>query len=169
MEKEIWKDIAGYEGLYKVSNLGRIKKLGNNFSCKEKILVNSDCHGYLHVNLYKNGTRKSYLVHRLVALSFIENTNNYMEINHIDENKHNNCVENLEWCTRKYNNNYGLHKIKMRETVINNRGRKVKINNMIFNCILDAARYYNCSSTCIYNSTKTGKISSKIGYEVEFI
>lgn len=102
---EIWKDIEGYEGMYQVSNLGRVKSIKFR---KEKILKpGRDTYGYLHISLSKNGERKQYLIHRLVAQAFIANPDNLSMINHKDENPSNNRVENLEWCTAKYNNNYG--------------------------------------------------------------
>ena len=104
MTEEIWKDITGYEGLYKVSNLGRVKSLRNNI-----ILKPGNSSGYLRVNLCKNGKRKYATVHRLVAEAFIENENDLPQVNHIDEVKTNNKVSNLEWCTAKYNSNYGTH------------------------------------------------------------
>lgn len=105
---EIWKDIDGYEGLYEVSNLGKVKSLGNEFSRKEKILKQGKKkNGYLYVILWKEGKYKTCLVHRLVAQAFLENPNNYSCVNHKDENKENNCVENLEWCDAKYNINHG--------------------------------------------------------------
>ena len=103
-----WKDIPGYEGLYQVSNLGEIKSLNYRNTGKEKILkLIKDKKGYFHVNLYKNGKLKNLQVHRLVAMAFIPNHNNYNQVNHKDENTSNNAVENLEWCTAKYNSNYG--------------------------------------------------------------
>lgn len=109
--KEIFKDIKGYEGLYQVSNLGRVKSLNYNHSKKEKILKNSQCGDYYTVQLYKNGKGKTRLVHCLVAETFIPNPNNYPCVNHKKElEKGNNSIENLEWCTYKYNNNYGTHK-----------------------------------------------------------
>ena len=99
MEKEIWKDIKEYEDLYQVSNLGRVKS-------KRKILSQTKGE-YLKVGLSKNGIEKTYAVHRLVAKAFMSNPNNYNFINHIDENKYNNIYTNLEWCTNKYNCNYG--------------------------------------------------------------
>ena len=105
MKQEIWKDITGYEGLYQVSNLGRVKSLKND---KEKILkpvISSK--GYLFVNLCKQGKQKPTNIHRIVAKAFIPNPNNLPIINHKDEDKTNNCVNNLEWCTYQYNNTYG--------------------------------------------------------------
>lgn len=108
---EIWKDIEGYKGLYQVSNLGRIKSLGNNKNKKEKILKSHyDNNGYYSIVLYKNNNRKKYLIHRLIAEAFIPNPNNLPCVNHKDENKQNNNVDNLEWCTQKYNMKYSLDK-----------------------------------------------------------
>ena len=102
---EQWKDIKGYEGLYQVSNEGRVKSLKWN---KEKILKGGHhTKGYLQLCLYKDGQVIMKKIHRLVAEAFIPNPNNYKEVNHKDENKENNSVENLEWCTQEYNHNYG--------------------------------------------------------------
>lgn len=102
---EIWRYIEGYEGLYQVSNMGRIKSL--KFG-KEKILKScKGSGGYLYLVLCKDGKNKPYLVHRLVASAFLNNPNNLPQINHIDEDKTNNKVENLEYCDAKYNMNYG--------------------------------------------------------------
>ena len=112
MIKEEWKDIKNYEGLYQVSNLGKIKSVNKlvknkgNFKkkIKERILKPSKVYnGYLRLTLSKNGIHKNYRVHRLVAEAFIPNLNNYEDINHIDGNKQNNCIDNLEWCSRKQN------------------------------------------------------------------
>ena len=108
---EVWKDIEGYEGLYQVSDEGRVKKLlqGNKGTFIVKPTTNY-C-GYLKINLRKNGTQLTYYVHRLVAGAFVDNPYNYNIINHKDENKLNNKASNLEWCTQLYNNTYnGLPK-----------------------------------------------------------
>jgi prophage lambdaSa2, HNH endonuclease family protein len=116
MEKdEIWKDIFGYENIYQVSNLGRVRglkrKTGNStgyYIRKGKILKKAmNIHGYEFVILSKNGKRKTITVHRLVAEAFIPNPNHFPCINHKNENRACNIVENLEWCTHKYNSNYG--------------------------------------------------------------
>ena len=100
---EIWRDVAGFEGLYQVSNYGKVKNTLSN-----KVLKNVLHHrGYLIVGLTKNKRAKTFSVHRLVAAAFIPNPNNYPQVNHKDENKQNNCIDNLEWCTQKYNNTYG--------------------------------------------------------------
>lgn len=115
---EVWRKISGYEE-YEVSNLGRIKRLsydkkvcGNaKQHCEEKILkLQTRKRGYQAVMLSKNSKVKTFLVHRLVAIAFIPNPNNLPQVNHKDENPSNNCVENLEWCTQKYNSNYGTSK-----------------------------------------------------------
>lgn len=116
LDGEEWRDIKGYEGIYQVSNLGRIKVLdhlvnavhGSKRMIKgkiHKICEGSKSCNYLTVNLQHHPK----LVHRLVAEAFIPNPNSYTEINHKDENTYNNCVDNLEWCTREYNCNYGNH------------------------------------------------------------
>ena len=125
---EIWKDIEGYEGLYQVSNKGRIKSLNRIDSrgrkVNEKILSSKPNNkGYLRVHLYKNGKRKPFSVHRLVAIAFIPNPNNLLEVNHKDENKENNTVDNLEWCNRKYNTNYGS---RNERASVSNKGKKHK-------------------------------------------
>lgn len=121
--KEIWKDIPGYEGLYQASNLGRIRSLIRN-----KILIGGIKNGYREVILCKNGKRKYMLVHRLIAQTFLENKKNKPQINHIDGNKHNNNVNNLEWCTRSENMKHA-YKIGLQKPLyakINPRAKKIK-------------------------------------------
>ena len=104
-----WRDVVGYEGLYKVSTEGNIKSIRRN-----KILsqdTNQD--GYKRVQLYKNKASKNYSVHRLVAQAFIPNPDNLPQVNHKDEDKSNNCVSNLEWITPKDNCNYGTRNRKV--------------------------------------------------------
>ena len=102
--KEIWKDCKGYEGLYQVSNLGRVW----NIKLQRYLKGSHDKDGYIQVYLTaKNGKCKKEFIHRLVALAFLDNSNNYPQVNHKDENKQNNCVDNLEWCDAKYNANHG--------------------------------------------------------------
>lgn len=105
--QEIWKDIKDYEGLYKISNLGNVKSLKTN-----KNLYYSKSKNYLRVSLNKDGIRKGYSIHRLVAEAFIPNPNNYPCVNHKDCNGNNNNVDNLEWCTHKQNNSYKNHHLK---------------------------------------------------------
>lgn len=100
---EIWKEIPGFEGRYEASSNGSIRGISSLLEKKQKI--NRD--GYLRVNLNVNGKPKTYTVHRLVASTFIPNPNCLPMINHKDENKLNNCIDNLEWCDNKYNTTYG--------------------------------------------------------------
>lgn len=125
---EVWKDVQGYEGLYQVSNLGRVRSLdrtiidsiGRKRLYKGKLLKPIiDNHGYFEVLLYKGTNRKPPHIHRLVAQTFLPNPKKLPCINHIDENKQNNAVSNLEWCSYKYNNNYGTRT----DRAIQTRGR----------------------------------------------
>lgn len=118
---EEWKDIEGYPN-YMVSNLGRVKSLERNivrgrgglYKIEEKILKSvKNTWGYLFVNLYNEGKIKKYLIHRIVAQAFLPNHDNLQQINHRNEDKTDNRVENLEWCDSKYNINYGTHNKKM--------------------------------------------------------
>lgn len=111
MTEETWKDIDGFQGLYQISNMGRVRSIPRKFSRNANgyyVLKGSfDTGGYPQVCLRKNGRNYTKKIHSLVARAFIPNLNGYREINHIDEDKTNNHVENLEWCTREYNINYG--------------------------------------------------------------
>lgn len=116
--EEVWKDIRGYEQVYQVSNLGRVKSLervvdfGRSYRTVHEMILKQyiQNNGYVWVGLHKNNTQKRMLVHRLVAMAFIPNPDNLPEVNHKDENPLNNTLSNLEWCTRKYNENYGTKK-----------------------------------------------------------
>ncbi len=104
----MWKNIKGYGGIYQVSDEGEVRSLNYRNTGRVQVLKpNKNNCGYLLVTLYKNGKRKSFSVHRLVAEAFLPNPDNLPEINHKDENKANNCASNLEWCDRKYNANFG--------------------------------------------------------------
>ena len=114
IEIEEFRDIPGYEGLYEVSNLGRVRRNG-------KILKPSKNNwGYLYLDLYKNGIVRKFLIHRLVAQSFIPNPSNFPQVNHKDEDKTNNCVDNLEWCDNKYNINYSQAKPVLQYDLLGN-------------------------------------------------
>ena len=112
--REEWRPVVGYEGLYEVSNMGRVKSVertawcGNGYrTVHERILrTRKNRYGYVIVNLYQEGKMKTCCIHRLVAESFIPNPDNLPDINHKDEDKTNNNVDNLEWCSRSYNNTY---------------------------------------------------------------
>ena len=122
MKKEYWKPVVGYEGLYEVSNFGRVKSL--KFG-KEKILKPvTNTFGYLQVTLCKNNKKKLVTVHRLVAEAFLPNPHNYSCVNHKDENKQNNNVSNLEWCSAQYNNTYGTRIERVAEKTTNGKCSK---------------------------------------------
>ena len=143
---EVWKDIPEYEGLYQVSNLGRVKSFGRKGNhYKDKLIkLNKYKNGYIYVHLAKNGINKNVKVHRIVANTFILNPNNFSQINHKDENKENNCVDNLEWCDANYNNKYS-------------KGIKIKVKNKIFDSIREVEKYYNLSHGMYKKYVKNGK------------
>lgn len=125
---EIWKDIKGYEGIYQVSSRGKVRSF--HFGKNIKILRFSIRGGYANVILYKNKKRKTFSVHRLVAEAFIDNPNDLPEVNHKDEDKLNNQVENLEWCTPKYNSNYGTRNKRIKETKSRNKKEELENGNL---------------------------------------
>lgn len=127
--EEVWKPIEGYESLYEISNFGIVKSIGRKYRWNNNIYIlkkpifpklKRNRTGHLQVVLSKDGHSKMFLVHRLVAFAFIPNPQNLPIINHIDENPSNNSVDNLEWCTRKYNCNYGNARVHNSKTHINN-------------------------------------------------
>lgn len=179
--EEIWKNIEEYPN-YQVSNMGRVKRLSTGYYRRtEKILKPQlQNNGYLHIKLSQKDKTKCILVHRLVAQVFIPNPNNLPQVNHINEDKTDNRVENLEWCTQKYNINYGNGISKRVKTnkengtykkigEINSKIRSKSIlqfskdNSFIrkWDCIMDVQRelgYDNkqiCS--CLKNRQKTAK------------
>lgn len=120
---EIWKDIKGYEGLYQVSSYGRVMSLGNGKSGKsiQRIMKPHKTNkGYLQVGLCKDGVRKLFKIHRLVAAAFIPNLLDYTQVNHRDENKENNHIDNLEYCDNTYNYHYGTRIERVSEINKNN-------------------------------------------------
>lgn len=121
MIKEIWKPIPGYEGLYEVSNKGNVRSLNYMHTGKWKtIKLIKHKNGYLMVCLCKDGKIKQASVHRLVASAFIPNPDNLPQVNHKDENKLNNSVDNLEWCDGAYNMKYGTRQERITKSNTNN-------------------------------------------------
>ena len=168
--KEIWKDIKGYEGKYMVSNLGRVKSLNYHRTGKEGILKGGDNgYGYLKVELCKEGKVNQPLVHVLVATAFLENPDNLPEVNHKDEDKTNNRVENLEWCSRLYNINYGTRSKRSAEKRRNDpkRSKPVigidKVSGLIleFPSTMEASRQTGIDQRRINDCLKGRKKSAK--------
>lgn len=126
---EEWRPIEGYEGIYEVSSYGRVRSLDRYVRCKSKsyrlkkgsiLSPAKDKNGYLKVVLSCNRKCNTINVHRLVAQAFIPNPDNLPEVNHKDEDKTNNSVDNLEWCNHSYNINYGTRKERERDTKMKN-------------------------------------------------
>ena len=111
MSKEVWRPVVGYEGLYEVSNKGQVRKRGGN------TLKQISRSGYLCVNLANGTTVKDCKVHRLVAQAFLPNPHHYPQVNHKDENRNNNSVDNLEWMSSKDNANYGTRNKRIARTL----------------------------------------------------
>lgn len=150
--KEIYKDIEGYEGLYQVSNYGNVKSL-----ISKKVLKPLEVKGYLQIGLHKDKKKKLYKIHRLVADTFLDNPNKYEEVNHIDEDKTNNNVTNLEWCTHFYNINYSQSKkVMCIETGL------IYTSTMEVERVLGFSRQ-NISSTC------KGKYKTMYGFHWKYV
>lgn len=133
--EEIWIDIEGFEGLYQVSNLGRVRSLdrldGANRRLTGKILKGGKHNGgYLRVTLCKNSVVYAKSIHRLVAEAFIPNPENKPQVNHIDEDKTNNTVSNLEWMTSKENINHGTHNERVSKAIIKLRSIPIIATNI---------------------------------------
>lgn len=182
---EEWRDCIGYEGFYQVSNEGRVRSLAvwsakYHKICKRKIPTlkaqDTTVEGYKRVLLSLYGVHKHWSVHRLVAMAFIPNNNNLPEINHKDENTANNNVENLEWCTRKYNANYGTlpHRISVRSTNAPNSSKPVRQFSLDgsfiseFPSLNEAARHIGTISGDMIGRACKGKARTAGGYLWKF-
>lgn len=184
-QNEIWKDIPGFEGLYQVSDLGRVKSLPKSiwngkgfFISKEKILKpNTLAKGYFQVELKKDFKRCCFQVHRLVAMAFINNpdSNTYDQINHINGNKQDNRVENLEWCNNSLNQKHawatGLQKVSGRA---GKPKRKVVLRNeneeLVFNSVAETQRFLKLKSNANLQKVlhKVKHYNSIKGYKAEY-
>ena len=160
---EQWKSIAGYEGLYEVSDLGRVKSLNYNHTGKDKILKPVKGHrGYLQVSLWKDGKTRNLRVHRLVAEAFIQNPNNLATINHKDEVKNNNAASNLEWMSREDNTIYSnARQVQMFD-------KKTGELLATFPSTGEAARVTGINQSCISKCCR-GKIKSAGGYKWRYL
>lgn len=173
--EEVWKDVVGYEGLYQVSNLGRVKSLKSNQLLKPKIAKD----GYVQIVLYNNN-RKTLYIHRLVASAFLDNPKDKAEVNHIDNNPSNNRLDNLEWVTHKENMEWSVKqgrkkitdetrrkmeyaKIKKRKPVIGTDENGIKY---VF-CKLEDVELFGFDSKNVSKCCK-GKTKTVKGFTWEF-
>lgn len=156
---EKFKPVKGYAGIYEISNLGRVKSIsriierkdGNTRVTEDRIILPflTKC-GYHQIVLCKDGVRKKHYIHRLVANAFLPNLNNLPIINHKDENKLNNRVDNLEWCSAYYNTRYGkLQKRLVKINIIDSKGDIVDLVEGIREC----ERKYSISKYLIKQSS----------------
>ena len=162
MKKEYWKPVVGYEGHYQVSNFGRVKSI--KFG-KEIILKQHIRRGYYSVVLSKNGILKRYSVHRLVAEAFIDNTDNLPQVNHKDENKLNNSVDNLEWCDSEYNNNYGTRNKRVSEKMTNGKLSKPVLQYDLEGNLI---REWASACECGRNGFDTGAVNACCNNKYKF-
>ena len=171
---EIWKDIPGYEFLYQASSIGRVKSLQRKVKWKnsyrtinERILKpikNSD--GYLQVYIYKKGKMKKYFIHRLVASAFLKNPNNLPQVNHINECKTDNRVENLEYCTQYYNINFGSRNNRIAKAL--SKPVKCLETGEIYPSIMELGRKF-CFSTGSICECCNNKRNSAYGYHWQYV
>ena len=170
--QEIWKDIDGTSGRYQVSNLGNVRAF-TRFRNGELLKPGRYSNGYLFVHFAKDtdkkGERHSYLIHRLVAQAFIPNTKGLPQVNHKDEDKTNNRVDNLEWCDSKYNNNYGTHNERAFKNRIITHNKPVYCieMNKVFNSAEEAGRIFGINRNGIAAVCK-GRKRSAAGYHWKY-
>lgn len=165
MTKEVWKDIIGFEGQYQISNLGQVKSLarlsGTNVNRKDRLLVQKpNKQGYLFVSLFSNSVCYNKYIHRLVAETFIPNPDNKPQVNHINEIKTDNTVENLNWMTPTENLNYGTRNEKTFKPVTN--------GIQIFKSVNEASEITGVNRTGISNCL-TGRYKSSGGYHWTYV
>lgn len=167
ISEEVWKDIKGFEQFYQISNKGRIRSKDyykpnghGEYLLKGRILkTHKNNRGYEFIRMNYKGKIKQAYIHRLVAEAFIDNPNNYKAVNHIDKNKENNCVDNLEWCTYSYNSRYSNSK-KV-------KGTNLKTNEIVFyNAIIDSVKDGFVVSQIV--ACCKGKRKSHKGYKWEY-
>lgn len=165
---EVWKDIPGYEKIYQVSNLGRVKSLNYRRTKKEKLLQFAEYrNNYFFVDLSKNGVTKQIMVHRLVAQAFVPNPKNKTQVNHIDGDKHNNRVENLEWTTARENMNHSRYVLgNCAENALKKKIKCVE-TGQIFESAHEASRVMKIGRANICKAARIGKIAG--GYHWKWV
>lgn len=162
--KEIWKPIIGYEGLYEVSSLGNIKRIVGTRCKKEHIITPRPAsNGYLRVNLSKGNKVKDFSIHRLVATAFIENVSGKAEVNHIDGDKTNNCIDNLEWVTKSENERHKVYSLG--KSSVNKPSKIVCLETgEVFESITDAANSVGVNECRVRYATRYPKTHIVCGY-----
>lgn len=165
-----WRDIPEYEGLYRINEYGDVISIGHG---KKRLLKpQSNGNGYLYVTLCKNGTKIHYYIHRLVATAFCDGAGEFEEVNHIDEIKSNNHYSNLEWCSKQYNLNYGVHNQNQRiaKSLVERQVVKVRCVELdiIFESTRGAARYVEGDSSAIRGCCQKKRKTHK-GYHWEYV
>lgn len=178
--KELWVDVKGYEGVYQVSNMGRVRSLNRVVSYANgrkrfyagKMLTLKNLRGYPAVGLRKSGSKQRWVkVHKLVAEAFVPRVEGKTQVNHIDENKFNNRAENLEWCTAKENINHGTGNARRRKHNLNQKATSVPVratdsegNTFEYPSIAEAARANNCTVSHIWGAVhKRGRQKTACG------
>ena len=161
--REEWRtavyDGEVYEGLYKVSNFGRILSLNYRNTGKAELMTPStNTKGYLKIGLSKNGETKQCLVHRLVAFTFLENPENLPEVNHKDENKTNNRVDNIEWKSHKDNINHGTRNERVSKAEINDPNKSKRVIQLSLTG--DFIREWPSTSECGRNGFNKGHVAA---------
>lgn len=167
---EVWKDVEGYEGLYQVSSLGRIRSLDRVIIVKGKIMSPVNRNGYSRIRLKKDGKGQNFSIHRLVASAFLPNPKNLPEVNHKNEIKTDNSVENLEWCSTQYNCNYGT-KIKRQTEKISKRVLQISTDGEImgeYKSASEVERLLGYKSSRI-SECCNGKRQTAFGYKWRFV
>lgn len=171
MTEEIWKDIAGFEGSYQINKKGEVRSLKKGFEGKI-IKYRKMRDGYYYYRLRKDEKNWLIAMHRLIAMTFIPNPDSLPQVNHKDENKLNNEITNLEWCSRKYNINYGTGHARSTKKIIAMRAKKVRCieTGEIFESINAAARYVNdYVATLSHVCNKDPSFYTAGGYRWEFV
>ena len=178
---EEWRDVEGFEGLYQVSNKGKVRSLDRTVTTSRygkplsmtkrgKVLKTiTDRRGYIGVQLSKEGKPYTFKVHRLVARAFLPNAEGLQEVNHIDGNKRNNDIQNLEWCTRGHNIRHAFRTGLIKKENMRSNAKKVRRSDgVVFNSLTEAAKesgtHISDVSMCCH-----GTLAHTAGYGFEFV